>query len=123
MLNKDIENNDDDKELTIDQEMTDEEVDMETTVEKVEGVVEGVQKKAGFFPRLIAGFIDQTLLIALALGLLFLFDAILRLIGYYVVDRASIFFIIYVIVNVIYPSITESTKLDGTLGKWLLKIK
>lgn len=115
MLNQDINNNDDDKEVLLNEEETNE----ETTTEGI------VTKKSGFFPRLIAAFIDQTISIGLAVGLLYLFDAIIRLkfIGYFVSDRTSVFFIIYVIVNVLYPSITESTKLNGTFGKWLLKIK
>lgn len=80
------------------------------------------EKKKGILIRLIASMIDQTVAIGVSVGLLFLFDGILRLFGLFVAQRQPIFFIIFVIVNVIYSPIMESTKVKATLGRKLLKL-
>ncbi len=79
-------------------------------------------KLASFFPRVIAMVLDQTILIGLSFALLYLFELALKPFGLMVVDRPSIYFIIFVITNIFYGPITESTKLKNTLGKAILKI-
>lgn len=66
--------------------------------------------------------LDQTILIGLSFALLYLFELALKPFGLMVVDRPSIYFIIFVITNIFYGPITESTKLKNTLGKAILKI-
>lgn len=79
-------------------------------------------KLASFFARLIAMVLDQTILIGLSFALLYLFELALKPVGLMVVDRPSIYFIIFVISNIFYGPITESTKLKNTVGKSILKI-
>lgn len=79
-------------------------------------------KLASFFARLIAMVLDQTILIGLSFALLYLFELVLKPVGLMVVDRPSIYFIIFVKTNILYGPIMESTKLKKTLGKFILKI-
>lgn len=88
----------------------------------IEDKKDNTNKKVDFFPRLIAAFVDQAIALAISIGLLFAFDGILRLIGFFIADRPTMFFIIYVAVNVLYSPILESTKLRATVGKYLLRI-
>ncbi|WP_300386482.1 hypothetical protein [Clostridium sp.] len=94
--------------------------------EEKKGLLEGfedekVEVKPGFLKKLLSGIIDQILSIAGSLLLLVLFDAIIRLIGYQVADREPMFLIMYIITNVVYRPILESTKLKETIGKKLIK--
>lgn len=70
-----------------------------------------------FLKRILASVADQIIAIALSLASIVLFDLILRLFGLYIADRQPIFLIIYVIVNILYSPICESTKLGKTIGK------
>ncbi|SHI47617.1 RDD family protein [Clostridium cavendishii DSM 21758] len=98
-----------------------EEVKKETKEEVKEEVKISTEKK-GILLRLIASIIDQTIAIGLSVALLFVFNAILKIFGYEVAQRQPVFFIIFVIVNVIYSPIMESTKVKATLGRKLLKL-
>ena len=79
-------------------------------------------KLASFFTRLISAVLDQTILIGLSFAILYLFELALKPFGLMVVDRPSIYFIIFVIANIFYGPITESTKLKNTIGRFILKI-
>lgn len=70
-----------------------------------------------FLKRILASVADQIIAVALSLVAIVLFDLILRLFGLYIADRQPIFLIIYVIVNILYSPICESTKLKKTIGK------
>lgn len=70
-----------------------------------------------FLKRILASVADQIIAVALSLISIVLFDLILRLFGLYIADRQPIFLIIYVIVNILYSPICESTKLNKTIGK------
>lgn len=70
-----------------------------------------------FLKRILASVADQIIAVALSLVSIVLFDLILRLFGLYIADRQPIFLIIYVIVNILYSPICESTKLGKTIGK------
>ncbi|WP_291648787.1 RDD family protein [Clostridium sp.] len=74
-------------------------------------------KSVKFIKRLLAATIDQIVAIALALLLLLVFDLILRFVGLYIAERQPMFLIIYVITNILYSTICESTKLGRTIGK------
>lgn len=97
--------------------------------EEKRGLVEGfedakVEKKSGFLgflKRLLSGIIDQILSIAISLVLLVIFDAIIKLIGFQVSDRESMFLIMYIVTNVLYRPILETTKLKETIGRKLIK--
>lgn len=70
-----------------------------------------------FIKRILATTVDQIISIAIALVLLIVFDVILKLIGFYIAERKPMFLIVYVIVNIIYTPICESTRLEKTIGK------
>ena len=86
---------------------------------EVKDVIEKAEKKknkGGFFNKLMVGVVDQAFLLAVSLGVLFVFDFIIRFIGYKVVDRIGIYFIIYVLTNVLYNPILTSSSLKNTIG-------
>lgn len=70
-----------------------------------------------FIKRALASAIDQIIVIAISFLLLVVFDFALRALGFYVTQRQPIFFIIYVLVNIVYEAICSSTKLKKTIGK------
>lgn len=70
-----------------------------------------------FIKRSLASAIDQIIVISISLLLLVVFDFALRALGFYVTQRQPIFFIIYVLVNIVYEAICSSTKLKKTIGK------
>lgn len=74
-------------------------------------------KAVKFIKRLLAATIDQIVVIAIALLLLLVFDFILKLIGFYIAERQPMFLIVYVITNILYSTICESTNLGRTIGK------
>ena len=87
------------------------------TVEEVHEDSKEDSKIVKFLKRILASVADQIIAIALSLASIVLFDLILRLFGLYIADRQPIFLIIYVIVNILYSPICESTKLNKTIGK------
>lgn len=94
--------------------------------EEKKGLLEGfedekVEKRPGFLKRLLSGIIDQILSIAISLVLLVLFDAIIKLIGFRVAERESMFLIMYIVTNVLYRPILEASKLKETIGRKLIK--
>lgn len=94
----------------------------DSTIKKEQTKVkkESKTKKVGFINRVIQGVIDQILNILVALLILLAVDGILHLMGLYIAQRISMFFIIYVITNILYEPILEKTKLKTTVGKRLL---
>lgn len=86
----------------------------EILVDNKEKVEEG--KTLIFLKRLLAGIIDQVIAIAIAIILFLLFNAVLKVFGLYFVEREQIFFILYVITNILYMPICKSSKLKKTIG-------
>lgn len=78
--------------------------------------------KGKFLKTLLASLIDQTVALVVSLALLFLFDGILKLFGFYVVERIPVFFFIYVVINILHPAIGRCSKIRGTLGDKLAKL-
>lgn len=76
-----------------------------------------IANENNFIKRFLSATMDQIITLALALVLLLLFDGILRLTGFYVAERQPIFLVVYIITNILYTSICESTKLKKTIGK------
>ncbi|MDV4149957.1 hypothetical protein R0131_03825 [Clostridium sp. AL.422] len=70
-----------------------------------------------FLKKILAGAIDQIISIALSLLLLIVVDLLLKLFGFYIVEREPMFLIMYIIVNIIYGPICASTKLKDTIGR------
>lgn len=74
-----------------------------------------------FLKKLLSSVADQIITIGLSLVGIVLFDFILKLFGLYIAERQPMFLIIYVIVNILYSPICESTKLNKTIGKKVIK--
>lgn len=107
LVNNEIINN---EELNKDIEVTEEDNAINEEV-KEDG------KAVKFIKRLLAATIDQIVAIAFALLLLLVFDFLLKFVGFYIAQRQPMFLVIYVITNILYSTICESTKLGRTIGK------
>ena len=70
-----------------------------------------------FAKRIFTTIVDQIISLSIALILLMVFDYILKLVGLYVAERQPMFLIVYIIVNIIYAPICESTRLKKTIGR------
>jgi uncharacterized RDD family membrane protein YckC len=124
------ENNAEEKEI-LEQQVLNEEVSEETGEEAVEESVneeletEELQEHAGenkgsFIKSLSAVIIDEAIIGIISVALLYIADALLKYAGYAITQRVSMLFIIFVVVSVIYTSISESTKSGKTIGKKFL---
>lgn len=112
VVNNEVINNDEvnNEELNKDIEVTEEDNAINVEV-KEDG------KAVKFIKRLLAATIDQIVAIAFALLLLLIFDFLLKFVGFYIAQRQPMFLVIYVITNILYSTICESTKLGRTIGK------
>ncbi|MGL5634035.1 MAG: hypothetical protein ACRCX8_08885 [Sarcina sp.] len=90
------------------------------TVKVEKKIVNEVPTK-NFFARLLSGVVDQCIVVASSLIIVLIMDGILRLIGYYIEERISIFFLVYVLANIIYPTIMQGTRFRTTFGNKLFK--
>lgn len=81
------------------------------------------EKKVSFGDAFIATLVDViTIGLISSIGL-FVFNAILKVAGYYVKDVIPMFLIIYLIVTLLYTSIMESSKNADTIGKRVARLK
>lgn len=89
-------------------------------VEKKENIATKVALKDSF----LAAFIDIISIGVISAGVLFIFDAILRVTaGFYVKEKIQMLGIIYLIVMLLYTSIMESSKSANTIGKRVANLK
>lgn len=72
-----------------------------------------------FFKRLLAGIIDQGIVLLLSLGGFFIVDLLMRPFGYKISleGRIPFYFVIFVVMNILYRAIMEGKKFKVTLGK------
>lgn len=75
----------------------------------------------GFFSRLMTGVIDQCIVIGSSLIALLIMDGVVRLLGYYTAERVPVFFLFYVLANIIYPLIMQGTRFRATFGNRLFR--
>ncbi|GAA0109999.1 RDD family protein [Clostridium tertium] len=112
VVNNEVINND---------EVNNEELNKDIEVTEEDNAINGEVKEDGkavkFIKRLLAATIDQIVAIAFALLLLLVFDFLLKFVGFYIAQRQPMFLVIYVITNILYSTICESTKLGRTIGK------
>lgn len=92
---------------------------MENIKNNEEEIVE--LKKAGVIRKCVASIIDQYICFGLAVIAVYVFNLLLNLIGYGVADFMAVLMIGYGIMNVLYFAILDSSKLNTTLGRKLLK--
>lgn len=77
----------------------------------------------GFFGNLSVSFVDLVVSAGIAFALYMLTKVILKLIGYNIVDTFGIYLIVYVITNLFYRPVCQSTKMKETVGEKLLNRK
>ncbi len=92
-----------------------------------ESLVEDIQvedkqkvKDNCFIKELLVGVIDQIVVIAGSLATLLVFNLILKIFGYYVSEKETIFLIIYILINIIYVPVCKMLKLKETVGRKIL---
>lgn len=72
----------------------------------------------GLLPKsLRASIIDTVVTSVVSLAVLYLFDVILRLIGYQVADMKGMYILIFIIVLILYPFIMTKFKYKKTIGQ------
>lgn len=121
--------------------MSEEKEVMETTNEELETVVEEteveeteenevtadetivIKKQNPFVQVLKAVFIDEIIVALSSVVLLYVLDAILKLAGFYIAEKVSMLFIIFVLISILYPIIMENSKYKNTFGKKLSNLK
>lgn len=74
-------------------------------------------KNNDFIKGLLVGVVDQIVVVAVALVIFLLFTLIIKMFGYQVVEKETIFLITYVISNIIYVSVCKKLKFETTVGR------
>ena len=74
-------------------------------------------------PSLISSIVDQIITAAIAGIVLVIFNFIILIADYQVSGMLQMYLILYVLCNIIYIGVFESSKLSATPGKLLLKSK
>lgn len=130
------ENNADEKEILEEQITSEEELeevneaDSEAVIEEsineteeIEDIQEQtVANRVSFINSLSAVILDEAIVGIVSVALLYITDAVLKAAGYAITERPSMLFIIFVVVSVLYTSITEAVQNGKTLGKKFFKI-
>lgn len=100
------------------------EILIEETTEINDGEVKITITKGGLFTRIFAKVLDEAISLGVASLLMVVFDLILRLIGFRIVDTAyvAMLFIFFFIVNCLYSPIMEKVKDGRTFGKRIMNI-
>lgn len=80
-----------------------------------------VDSKPSFLKKLFASVLDQAVILGISAIILLIFDLVIGLLGYMIVEPTSILLIFYVIVNVFYLPLFER-KNKRTIGKRILSI-
>jgi uncharacterized RDD family membrane protein YckC len=91
--------------------------------EILEEQVEISKPKASFIKSLSAIIVDEVIIGIISIIVLFVFEALLKLGGYFISQKISITFLIFVVVSILYTSIMETKKNGNTIGKKLLIYK
>lgn len=96
----------------------------EQVIAKEELEIKEGSKKSSFGMKLLASLLDQLFCAGTSVIILFVISVIIRMVGYrfVLIGNYSMFIIIYIIMNILYVPILESTKMKNTFGKSFLKI-
>ena len=89
--------------------------------------IEEVQKEIGepkvsFIKSLSAIALDEVLIGIISILLFYIFEALLRLGGYFISQKINMIFVLFVVVSILYTSIMEASKAGKTIGKKLLNL-
>ncbi len=83
--------------------------------------IDGLDSNPSFLKKLFASVLDQAVILGMSAIILLIFDLVIGLLGYMIIEPTSILLIIYVIVNVFYLPLFE-IKNKRTIGKRILSI-
>lgn len=115
MSEKDINNDESEKEETKEAEEITENKSKEADAEAIE---KPKKHKKGFMARLEATVVDEIIIGAVSYILLLVFDLIIRFgLGYYVSNMVSMYLVFFIIVSIVYPLIMECSKFGNTIGR------
>lgn len=93
-------------------------------VENIEGVTETKvkKKKSPVVASILVGIVDQLVAMSSAVIILFVTNLVLNLMGYRVKSEELItmLLIIYVIVNIFYPTACKACKFEGSVGSKII---
>ena len=108
------ENNFEEQEILEEQDINEEaaeenlnEVEAIEEQEEAEEIEEETETKPSFLKKLGLVIVDEALIGLISVALLYLGEAILKLFGYFISQKISMVFIIFVIVSVIYRSVKK----------------
>lgn len=94
----------------------------EEAVATTEEVVEVKEvKKPGVMAHLGSNIIDQCICLIISMALVFAVAFILPFAGYRVANTAMVMVAVYIVVNILYTTIMESSKSGKTFGKKIFK--
>lgn len=79
------------------------------------------KSRVSFLKSFSAVIVDEVIIGIISVIVLYIFDALLKLGGYFVAQRVGMLLLIFVVVSVLYTSIMEAGKQGKTVGKRLLK--
>lgn len=115
--NKMSENNFEEKEILEEQDINEEAaeenlneveaIEEQEEQEEAEEIEEETETKPSFLKKLGLVIVDEALIGLISVALLYLGEAILKLFGYFISQKISMVFIIFVIVSVIYRSVKK----------------
>lgn len=119
---EEVENKEDSIEDTITEEINiTEEISEEIAVKEIKDLpVEGTNKRS-FVAMLGANIIDQCICVLAAMVVVLVITFVLPFMGYRVANSAMIILIVYIIINILYTTILQSTKTGKTLGGKIFK--
>jgi uncharacterized RDD family membrane protein YckC len=78
--------------------------------------------EVSFAKRLGASIVDEVSKLILSIALLYIFEGLLKLAGYYISQKFTMLFIIFIVVSILYTSIMENIKDGKTIGKKLMNL-
>lgn len=118
-LNKENNVSEEDMNLLEDEEVKEEIVEInEIEKDKMENT-KGEDKKTSFGDLFIANFIDIMAISAISFVILFIFELIIKLAGYKVADKMTMYLIMFIVTSLFYSPIFNKTKIGTTIGNKL----
>lgn len=92
-----------------------------TDIDEKETIKKG--KSNCFFASLLAIVIDEIVVLGLSAAILFISNFIMQFLGYYISEKLSMLFVLFLVINIIYTAAMEASKFNGTLGKLVSNLK
>jgi uncharacterized RDD family membrane protein YckC len=80
------------------------------------------EPKVSYIKSLSAIIVDEVIIGIISIILFYIFEALLRLGGYFISQKISMIFVLFVVVSILYISFMEASKAGKTLGKKLINL-